>query len=179
MQPTLLIASPQTRDPFFERTVVLVFEHNEHGAVGVVVNRQLQHKVEDVLDLADGPDLTTFGTVPVVWGGPVATHQGTVVTGAHLTEEEPGWKLPNGIAVTRSQDALLRLLDARAPMILCLGYAGWGAGQLDREIALGGWLWTDCDARIVFDTPAEERWNKALATLGLTPGVVWMQPVNE
>ena len=50
---------------------------------------------------------------------------------------------------------------------------------LDKEISRGGWLWTDCDASIVFDTPAEERWNKALATLGLTPGVVWMQPVDE
>ena len=158
---------------------MLVFEHNEHGAAGVIVNRQLQHHVADILDLEEGPDLGAFSSVPVVWGGPVATNQGTVVTGADLTEREPHWKLPNGLAVTRSQDALLRLLEQRAPLILCLGYAGWGAGQLDREIEAGGWLWTDCDAKIVFDTPPEERWSKALATLGLTPGVVWMQPVNE
>jgi len=179
LQPTLLIASPQTRDPLFERTVVLVFEHTEHGALGVVVNRQLQHKVEDVLDLAEGPDLTEFAGVPVVWGGPVGTNHGTVVTGAHLNEQELGWTLPNGLSVTRSQDALLRLLGERAQLMLCLGYAGWAAGQLDREISRGGWLWTDCDASIVFDTPAEDRWSKALATLGLTPGVVWMQPVDE
>lgn len=178
MPPTLLIASPQMRDPFFERTVVLVWHHDDSGAIGVVVNRRLEHKLEDVLDVGESVDLTDFADVPVVWGGPVESGSGTVVTGGHLDEDE-GWVLPRGIGVTRSQDALMRLLREHAPMMLCLGYAGWGPGQLDREIELGGWLWTDADARLVLEADPEERYDLALATLGLTAQMVWMNPVSE
>ena len=87
--------------------------------------------------------------------------------------------LPDGIGVTRSQDALLRLLEQREPVILCLGYAGWGPGQLDKEIELGGWLWTDCDADIVFGAPPEERYDRALATLGLHASSLWVPPISE
>ena len=179
-QPTLLIASPQLRDPFFKGTVILVWHHDEDGAIGVVVNRPLTHRLSDVLDVEEGEvDLTGHEDTPVVWGGPVDTGTGTVLALGGLANEDEGWLLPNGIGVTRSQDALVRLLEAGTPMMLCLGYAGWEAGQLDREIELGGWLWTDCDASIVFETPPEERYDKALATLGLTASMVWMQPINE
>jgi putative transcriptional regulator len=176
MQPTLLIASPQMHDQYFERTVVLVWHHGPDGAIGVVVNKPVEHKLEDVLDM-EGP-LPTRPEVAVVWGGPVESLAGTVVTLGPLNPEE-GVRLPRGLAVTHSQDALVRLLSDRAPMMLCLGYAGWSPGQLDREIELGGWLYTDCDPSIVFDTPPEERYDRALATLGLTAGRVWMTPVSE
>lgn len=178
MQPTMLIASPQTRDPFFERTVVLVWHHDPDGAIGVVVNRHLKHKLDDVLDVDSSAHLERHQDVPVAWGGPVESASGTVVTKGPITDEE-GWVLPNGLGITRSQEALLRLLEAGEPMMLCLGYAGWGPGQLDREIELGGWLWTDCDASIVFETPPDERYDKALASLGLTARMVWMSPINE
>ncbi|MEQ1565741.1 MAG: YqgE/AlgH family protein [Myxococcota bacterium] len=178
MQPSLLIASPQMRDPFFERAVVLVWHHDEDGALGVVVNRYLKQRLPDVLEVGESIELEAYGDVPVAWGGPVESRSGTVVTSGRLMGDE-GVALPSGLAVTHSQDALLRLLAERAPLMLCLGYAGWGAGQLDKEIEAGGWLWTDCDAHIVFDTPPEERYDKALASLGLTAGLVWMQPVSE
>jgi putative transcriptional regulator len=117
--------------------------------------------------------------VPVVWGGPVESRSGTVVTVGPLGSDDEGVQLPNGLAVTHSQDALLRLLAGRVPLMLCLGYAGWGAGQLDKEIEAGSWLWTDGDAEIVFGTPPEQRYDRALATLGLTAGMVWMQPISE
>jgi putative transcriptional regulator len=178
MQPTLLIASPQSRDPFFERTVVLVWHHDQEGAIGVVVNRHLKHQLNDVLDVDRTMSLDDLGDVAVVWGGPVESGSGTVVTVGRISKDE-GWVLPSGLGVTQSQDVLIRLLKDRAPLMLCLGYAGWGPGQLDREIELGGWLWTDCDASIVFDTPPEERYDRALASLGLTANSVWMQPINE
>lgn len=177
MQPCLLIASPQMRDPNFERTVVLVWHHDENGAIGVVVNRPLEHSLADVLDAVEGQSLESRTDVPVGWGGPVEAGTGTVVTTGQLEPDE-GWTVGRGLAVTRSQDALARLLRERAPLLLCLGYAGWGPGQLDREIERGGWLWTDCDQSIVFETPAEERYDRALATLGLTAGMVWMSPVD-
>ena len=178
MQPTLLIASPHKHNQVFDRTVVLVWHHDADGAIGVVVNRPLQHRLDDVVEVDKTVDADHYRDVPVAWGGPVEGTTGTVVTVGALSREE-GWVLPNGLGVTRSQEAMLRLLRERIPLMLCLGYAGWGAGQLDREIEQGAWLWTDCDASIVFDTPPEERYDKALATLGLTASTVWMQPINE
>jgi len=178
VSPTILIASPQMKDPSFERTVVLVWHYDEDGAIGVVINRTLRHKIADVLEMETTLDLETFGDTPVVWGGPVESDSGTVVTGGEISDTE-GWILPNGLGVTRSQDALLRLLETGAPTMLCLGYAGWGPGQLDRELELGGWLWTDCDAHIIFNVPVEDRYDHAIATLGVSEHMVWMHPVHE
>jgi putative transcriptional regulator len=177
MQPCLLIASPQMRDPYFERTVVLVWHHDANGAIGVVVNRVLDHTLAEVLDHVE-EGLDGRSDVPVVWGGPVESGTGTVVTSGVIRPDE-GWVVGRGLSVTRSQDALLRLLREKTPLMLCLGYAGWGPGQLDREIERGGWLWTDCDQSVVFDTPADQRYDRALETLGLTAGMVWMNPVDE
>jgi len=181
--PRLLIASPQMRDRWFHGAVVLVWHHDDQGALGVVVNRYLERRLPDVLDIDASFGIDKYVDVPVAWGGPVESRTGTVVTVGRLKDDE-GVELPTpqggpGLAVTHSQDALLRLLAERVPLMLCLGYAGWGAGQLDREIEAGGWLWTDCDPTIVFDTPPEERYDKALASLGLTAGMVWMQPISE
>ena len=112
------------------------------------------------------------------WGGPVELDSGTVVTTGEVAEEE-GWNVGDGLAVTRSQEALVRLLEDGKPVLLCLGYAGWKAGQLDQEIESGSWLWTDTSAEIVFEEPAESRYERALATLGLTPHNVWMTPIDE
>lgn len=180
LSPTLLIASPQLHDPFFERTVVLVFHHDPaDGAIGVVVNRALEHRLPDVLALEEQIDLSRHRDTPVVWGGPVETDSGTVLTRGGLKDTDEGWLLPGGMGVTRSHDALLKLLQSEVPMMLCLGYAGWASGQLDREIEQGGWLFTDLDPSIVFDTPIEERYDRALASLGLTSSMVWMQPIHE
>ncbi|MEN0061026.1 MAG: YqgE/AlgH family protein [Myxococcota bacterium] len=179
LAPSLLIASPQMRNPFFERTVVLLWHHDEDGAIGVVVNRTLEQRLPDVLDLDEDVDLSVYQDTPVVWGGPVETTMGTVVTTEPSTIGEDGWQLPRGLGVTRSHDGLIQVVRARAPLMLCLGYAGWGAGQLDREIEEGGWLFTDADPFLLFQTPSEERYERALATLGLTPSTVWMQPIDE
>mgnify|MGYP002633366792 CR=1 FL=1 len=175
--PTILIASPQMKDPSFERTVVLVWHYDEDGAIGVIINRILKHKIADVLEMETSVDLEALDT-PVVWGGPVDSDSGTVVTGGPISDSE-GWILPNGVGVTRSQDALMRLLETGAPTMLCLGYAGWGPGQLERELELGGWLWTDCDANIVFNVPVEDRYDHAIASLGIAEHMVWMHPVSE
>lgn len=177
MKPCLLIASPQMKDPFFEKAVVLVWHHDDEGAIGVVINRPLPHKLGEVLE--DGDDIDpAYGGTTVSWGGPVETLSGTVITRASLDEAE-GWSLEEGVAVTRSQEALSRLLADKTPIMLCLGYAGWGPGQLDAEIEKGGWLWTDLDPTIVFDVPADDRYDTALAALGLTKSMVWMHPIDE
>ncbi len=176
MEPLLLIASPQMHNRLFERTVVLLYRHNPEGALGVVINRPIEESLSDVVEM-DSFDLAPYAHVQVVWGGPVHG-SGTVVTTGSLTDEE-GRSLPGGLGVTQRRDALIRLLEEGDRLILCLGHAGWGEGQLDREIEEGSWLCTDVDKALVFDVPANERYDRALATLGLTSTTVWMQPINE
>jgi putative transcriptional regulator len=178
MKPSLLIASPQMHDPFFEKTVVLVWTHDEDGALGVIVNRLLKQHLPEVLQAPDGVDLSPYAASQVAWGGPVEPNVGTVVSKVAVDEDE-GWNLEGGLSVTRSLDALLRLIGAREQLLLCLGFAGWGPGQLDQEIAEGSWLWTDCDMSLVFEVPVAERYDRALATLGLRKEQVWMRPVDE
>jgi putative transcriptional regulator len=176
VQPAFLIASPQLSDPFFERTVVLVWHHDADGAMGVVVNRPIDHSVVDLLELED-PDVVALTSHRVAWGGPVDAASGTVLTPQALAKDE-GWILP-GLSISHSRDVLDRLIAQGAPLLLCLGYAGWGPGQLDEELAQGGWLFTDVDPQLVFDTPADELYDRALATLGLDARSVWMRPIDE
>ena len=178
MEACLLIASPQMRDPFFERTVVLVWHHDENGAIGVVVNRVLPHEISDVLLIQGLEDTPLHPENRVSWGGPVETSSGTAITRTSLSKDE-GWQISGDIAITRSEDVLSRMLSENKQVILCLGYAGWGPGQLDAEIEAGGWLFTEATADIVFDAPTEEGYERALKTLGLTPETIWMQPISE
>jgi len=178
VKPSLLIASPQMHDPFFERSVVLVWHHDDEGAIGVIINRELDHTVDQVLSHLDADRLRPYVGRRVGWGGPVEPTTGTVVT-RHDLPDDQSWSVDGGITVSRSMDALNLLLERAEPFLLCLGYAGWGPGQLDEEIRRGGWLWTDCDAGLIFDAPPDERYDRALATLGLRPHEVWMQPIDE
>ncbi len=178
MEPLLLIASPQMNDLLFEETVVLIWHHDADGALGVVINRPTTHRLAEVLDIDSASlDLESYESGSVGWGGPIEHEHGTVVTCGEIEASE-GWHLPAGIGVTRSHDALVRLLSNRSPILLCLGYAGWAPGQLDSELRDGAWLWTDCNAQLLFDTPAAQRYDRALATIGLTRHTVWMQPGN-
>ncbi len=191
MEPQLLIASPQMHDPFFEKTVVLVWHHDEDGAVGVVVNRRLTEaagrgvmppstssRLVDVLVVEEDVDMSSYADAEVGWGGPVDTDCGTIVTAGTVLDEE-GYLLPRGVAVTRSHDALLRLVQENATLMLCLGYAGWGPGQLDQEISEGSWLFTELDPRLMFEVASEERWDRAFEHVGVPKELVWMQPIDE
>ena len=176
MQPTLLIASPSMKDPFFERTVILLWHHDEDGAIGVICNKPLDHKVCDIL--ASDEPLDDYDGAAVTWGGPVEAQSGTVITIGRVERSE-GWVLDCGVRITRSQDALERLVRQQAPLMLCLGYAGWGPGQLDDEISNGGWLYTDIRPELLFEVPASERYETALTTLGLSASTVMMHTLAD
>ena len=170
--PCLLIASPQMGDPFFERTVILLWHHDHEGAAGLVINRPIPHPLSEVLDGADD-----YAGAEVVWGGPVERTRGSVVARTDVGEEE-GWVLRPGLSVTTSATTLEQLYTSHQPLLLCLGYAGWGAGQLDQEIEIGSWLFADASDELIFDTPREALYDSALASLGLTPGTIIMNPVE-
>jgi putative transcriptional regulator len=174
MQPCLLIASPQMNDPFFENAVVLLWHHDEDGAIGIVLNRPLEHPVSEVLE---GPPVEDYPGATVCWGGPVERGSGTAVVRGEVTQDE-GWALTENLGVTRSEDRLRRAIEARTELLLCLGYAGWGAGQLEQEIQDGSWLYTDVSEDLIFDTSSGDLYDRALQTLGLTPSTILMQPIE-
>lgn len=177
LKPGLLVASPQMKDQWFENAVVLICHHDEDRALGLVINRDgpvsLGTVVEQMgIDPPAGQDPQTW------WGGPVGPGTGFVIWRGKGDPEE-GWNLEQDVAVSPSAERLERLCQSGQRFHLCLGYAGWGPGQLDEEIESGSWLYVDLDAEIIFDTPLMARYRSALANLGLTPEMVWMKPIDE
>ena len=168
MDVGLLVASPQLRDPHFSRTVVLLIQHDAEGALGLIVNRPSSIRLSEVLEhlpMDDDP--------PAMWGGPVERARGFVVFRGEAPE---GWQVSDDVAVTGSRERLQELARGADPFFLCLGYAGWGPGQLDAEFASGSWIHVDLSPEILFESPAEERYDRSLAQLGLSADRVWMTP---
>jgi putative transcriptional regulator len=171
-QNHFLIAMPSLQDPLFKRSVTYVCEHNDEGAMGIVINHPLDVKVSDLLQQlqieynTDSP----AATVHVCAGGPVQHDRGFV-----LHTAKPGYsssmQVSDDLMVTTSKDILLDLTTAQAPekFILALGYAGWTAGQLEQEIADNSWLIIPADSAIMFDLTHAEKWQSATAKIGIKP----------
>lgn len=176
-RPGLLIASPQLRDPNFSGTVVLLWHHDQQGAMGAIVNRATDLDLSEITEqlALPAPDAPTA----VHFGGPVQPENGFLVYEGQV-DERMGWNPRPDIAVTSSQEILEQVLKEKADFLLCLGYSGWGPGQLEREIEEGSWLYTELDPRILFGMSADERYDEAMASLGLDPRQIWMmQPISE
>lgn len=169
-----LIAMPGMGDGTFAGSVVYLCEHTEKGALGLVINkpiditlRNLFEKVELSLDREDLAD------APVYFGGPVQTERGFVLH-EHLGDDEASpynstLKIPGGLEMTTSKDVLEALASGAGPkrVLVTLGYSGWGAGQLEEELGRNGWINVKAEPGIIFDTPVEQRYDKALSLLGI------------
>ena len=166
-----LVAMPELKDPNFFQTVTLICQHNENGALGVVINRPIEslalHDVLSQLEL--GVKLNQPAILePVYAGGPVHNELGLV-----LHEGLGTWQstIPVGehMALTSSRDILESMADGTGPKsaLLSLGYAGWGAGQLESEIHQNSWLTVKARLDLVFDTPPHERWASSMEAMGL------------
>jgi putative transcriptional regulator len=164
-----LIAMPGMGDPNFGQTVTLICEHNEAGALGLVINRPIGMDLGEVfeqLDMVNTDPLMSAGQV--MQGGPVQQDRGFVL-------HPPGGEWDSTLAiseslqVTTSQDVLAALANARGPekALVVLGYAGWGAGQLEQEMLANAWLSVPADPALVFDVPVEQRWRRAAGLLGI------------
>ena len=166
-----LIAMPSLADPNFHRTVTLLCAHSDEGAMGIVINRPLDIRFTAVLDhMSIEPTSGDAARVPVLQGGPVQRERGFVI------HRPPGdWesvlRVGNEIGIATSRDILTAVAEGRGPerAAVALGYAGWGAGQLEHEVRQNAWLSGPADARIIFDTPYEERWTSATRLLGIDP----------
>ena len=166
-----LIAMPMLADPNFHRTVTYLCHHDEDGAMGIVINRPLDLNVGDMLDHMDiDADKSAFTAMPVLQGGPVQTERGFVI---HRPSGQWDSVLPvqDDIGVATSRDILTAIAKGEGPqdVIVALGYAGWGAGQLERELADNAWLSGPVDSSIIFEQPYEQRWTSAAQLLGINP----------
>lgn len=166
-----LIAMPAMTDPNFQGAVVYVCEHGEKGALGLVINRptdltlgQLFDKVELKLEIA------LLREAPVFFGGPVQTERGFVLHQPAFAYSS-SLKVSEDIALTTSKDVLEDVVRGEGPqrMLVTLGYAGWGQGQLEHEVGENAWLTLPADMSIIFDTPPEQRFAAALGLLGIDP----------
>lgn len=172
----LLVAMPTLGDPNFAHTVTLVCEHNKDGALGIVINRPMSMTMGDVftqLDLAT-QDLRVREQ-PVLRGGPVAPERGFVVH-TPVTDGTAAFdatlEVSADLHVTTSRDVLAALARGEGPTqsLFALGYAGWGAGQLEDEIRSNAWLNVPADQSILFAVPHGDRWRAAMKLLGIDSG---------
>jgi len=164
-----LIAMPSLADPNFSQTVTYICAHNEDGAMGIVINRQLDMSLGEVFQQMDlHSDDETIEAMPVYLGGPVQADRGFVLHHS-ITEWQSSAKVSDDIGIATSRDILEAIAGGTGPeeSLVALGYAGWGAGQLEEEIKSNAWLSGPADLNIIFHTPCEQRWNAAAKLLGV------------
>ena len=183
-RPSLLLSMPQLQDPNFARTVVLLCDYGPEGAFGLVLNRPTEMAASEMVRL--DPPVEHGNEMPLWIGGPVEPQRGWILfgdaaEGSAVPSAEsrglPGIEfkfIRDGLYLSTSPSILRQVLEARpAPRARVLaGYAGWGPGQLDDELAQSAWLMGDIDLDIVFDTPAAAMWETAIRRLGADPSTL-------
>lgn len=169
-----LIAMPAMADTNFERAVVYVCDHSDRGALGLVINRPTDLTLDKLFDRVDLKlEIAPRKNDPVYFGGPVQTERGFVLHGAGPSHSpilfSSTLAISDEISLTTSKDVLEAIAGGSGPdkVLVTLGYAGWGAGQLESEISQNAWLTVSAEPQIIFDVPAEEKYNAALKLLGI------------
>ena len=167
----LLIATPTLADVIFKSSVTYICEHNEEGAMGVMINRPSDLTINDILEDIDSGSEVDLNAHPVMLGGPVGVERGFVLHQVASTEQE--WTstlfVTDEVALTGSKDILQALGEGQGPenFLMVLGYAGWSAGQLEQELLDNAWLTSPATTEILFDTPYHLRAAKAARQLGI------------
>ena len=163
-----LIAMPTLDDPNFHRSVTLICEHNEEGAMGIVINQPTEVTTSELLDHLEIAVQPGFHERPVLAGGPVQMDRGFVI---HSGDKkwQSSLELDQQIKITTSQD-ILKALPHQPELndaFVALGYAGWGPGQLEAELLADGWLTLPAEDQIIFDIPDDEKWRTAAMQYGI------------
>ncbi len=178
----MLIAMPAMRDERFARSVIYVCAHSSEGAMGIVVNQRaaninfsdllVQLEVIPASDLIQLPPRA--GIVKVLKGGPVETGRGFVLHSSDFFIENSTLPIDDGICLTATLDILKAIAQGKGPesAVLALGYAGWGAGQLENEIQENGWLHCQADQELIFGSDIDGKYGRALRKIGIDPGML-------
>lgn len=165
----LLIAMPTMPDPRFARTVIYMCAHSDEGALGLVVNKLFEDlNFEDLLDQVGIEPTECKRVIPVHSGGPVEAGRGFVLHSKDFTDEST-MIVDDQVSLTASIDILREIAAGAGPRkcLLALGYSGWGPGQLESEIHENGWLNVPADEALIFDTDLENKWQRAIAKIGV------------
>ncbi|WP_460275068.1 YqgE/AlgH family protein [Celeribacter sp. ULVN23_4] len=171
----LLIAMPGIGDPRFAGAVVFMCAHSDEGAMGLMINKVSDEiGVSDVFDQLEIRATPDMRPLPVHFGGPVEMGRGFVLHSTDYEADHASMDVGSSYAMTASREILRDMARGEGPTerLLCLGYAGWGPGQLEGEIAENGWLSCDATPEIVFDTPDLEKWQAALLSMGVSPALL-------
>jgi len=164
-----LIAMPAMADTNFERSVVYVCDHSDRGALGLVINRPTDLTLGNLFDRVDLKlEIAPRKDDPVYFGGPVQTERGFVLHGPSASFSST-LAISDEISLTTSKDVLEAIAEGGGPdkVLVTLGYSGWGAGQLESEIAQNAWLTVNAAPQIIFDVPAVDKYDAALRLLGV------------
>lgn len=164
-----LIAMPNMADPHFSKSLTFICEHNDQGALGVVVNRPIDMNLHSLLEQIGIPlDSGILKSIPVHFGGPVQTDRGFVLH-TPLGEWQSTLAVGQEIGLTTSKDILQAVARGEGPrqILITLGYAGWAPGQIEHELAQNAWLTVQASPEVLFEMPAEERLAAAMGLLGV------------
>lgn len=164
-----LIAMPNLNDPNFSHTVTYLCQHNNEGALGIIINRPADIGIREILNqLHIKPISNKINSIAVYSGGPVQPERGFVIHTPN-TRWDSTLVVSETIALTTSRDILEALAIGEGPdkTLIALGYAGWGEGQLEKEIIDNAWLNTPFAPQILFETPVDQRWNEAAGQIGI------------
>lgn len=174
----LLLAMPQLGDPRFHKAVIFICAHDENGAMGLVVNHVLPGlEMKQLLNLLKIPSDIELDVdalkAPILCGGPVEASRGFLLHSRDFSQLDTV-ALSDDFAVTGTMQALRDALSGEGPkdMLFILGYAGWSAGQLEKEIQENSWLVADPDPAIIFSATPEEKWTRAIGKLGFDPAML-------
>ena len=159
-------------DPFFSKSVIYICEHNQQGAMGIIINKQFKEpELKDIFDkLYIGDDAIHSFVNDISFGGPVLLEKGIVLHDARHTSDGT-ISLSKTISMTSKQDVLKELqLNTDIPFKLMLGHSGWSPGQLEQEIENGDWLMQSTTADFIFNVQPEQMWEHAAGSLGIDLG---------
>ncbi|WP_366946125.1 YqgE/AlgH family protein [uncultured Maricaulis sp.] len=168
----LLIATPSIGDPRFDRTVILMCDHSPEHAMGIILNKPADDlRLPELFDQLGVVGSHPAPDKPVLMGGPVDQDRGFVLHTRDYSSDDATLPVCARIGLTATKDVLEAMASAAPPRrsLLALGYAGWGAGQLENELAANAWLVTELDEDLVFETHDAEKWPRALDLLGVSP----------
>ncbi|WP_278923275.1 MULTISPECIES: YqgE/AlgH family protein [Pseudophaeobacter] len=169
----LLIAMPGIGDPRFEHSVIFLCSHSDEGAMGLIINKVAPDvKLNNLLTQLEIPVTDAEqGAQAIRFGGPVETQRGFVLHSQEYESRIKSLRVPPRYGMTATLDVLEDIAQGNGPkqLLIMLGYAGWGPGQLEAEIIANGWLTTESTDALIFDTEDGEKWGAALGSLGIDP----------
>lgn len=168
----ILIATPAMGDPRFERAVILICNHDEDGAMGLVINQPKKALTLGTVLSDESIEINERAeNLPVLVGGPVDTARGFVLHSTDFISAQSGLDVSDDLYLSSTQDALFAMVSSSPPRqsLFALGYSGWSAGQLEEELLRNAWLTATPNEPLIFDHDYEGKWNRALAILGVKP----------